>query len=212
MTKKNCTWLLCLYLRSSSTTFITVKCEVPLCCWSCCCCGYYFCYYCVVVVVGGDRGDGCLLVCFVIDNWTVEYLIIIPKEVDQEEDQETDGGIVYKQILRSVKLTTGKKDKKIELTGKGPLRRRRSALDCSATEQEKDCAMQSGRSIFKYSYCIFNMPPSFLLWWTIYFPSIHIFPAMQIRYLLLWDMKPCHIPGRPDTKHLILLSLKIQLQ
>jgi hypothetical protein len=43
-------------------------------------------------------------------------------------------GIVYKQTLRSVKLTTGKKGKKTELTGKGPLRRRRSALECSATE------------------------------------------------------------------------------
>jgi hypothetical protein len=30
---------------------------------------------------------------------------------------------VYKHILRSVKLTTGKKGKKIELTGRGPLRR-----------------------------------------------------------------------------------------
>jgi hypothetical protein len=36
----------------------------------------------------------------------------LPKEVDQEDDQETDGGIVYKQTLRSVKLTTGKKGKK----------------------------------------------------------------------------------------------------
>jgi hypothetical protein len=43
---------------------------------------------------------------------------------------------VYKQTLRSVKLT-GKKGKKSELTGKGPLRRRRSALDCSATEEEE---------------------------------------------------------------------------
>jgi hypothetical protein len=43
---------------------------------------------------------------------------------------------VYKQTLRSVKLTTGKKCQKTELTGKGPLRRRRSALDCSATEEE----------------------------------------------------------------------------
>jgi hypothetical protein len=70
----------------------------------------------------------------VIDE--VKYLIIIPKEVDQEDDQETDGGIVYKRTLRSVKLTTGKKGKKTELTGKGPLRRRRSSLDCSATEEE----------------------------------------------------------------------------
>jgi hypothetical protein len=41
---------------------------------------------------------------------------------------------VYKQILRRVKLTTGKKGQKTELTGKGQLRRRRSTLDCSATE------------------------------------------------------------------------------
>jgi hypothetical protein len=44
---------------------------------------------------------------------------------------------VYKQILRSVKLTTEKKGKKIEWTGRGPLRRRRSALDCNATEEEE---------------------------------------------------------------------------
>jgi hypothetical protein len=50
----------------------------------------------------------------------------------------TDGGIVYKQILKSVKFTTGKKGKKTELTGRGPLRRRRSALDCSATEEEEE--------------------------------------------------------------------------
>jgi hypothetical protein len=45
---------------------------------------------------------------------------------------------VYKQTLRSVKLTTGKKGKKTELTRKGPLRRRRSALDCSASEEEDE--------------------------------------------------------------------------
>jgi hypothetical protein len=66
----------------------------------------------------------------------VNYLIRIIKEVDQEDDQETDGGIVYKQTLRTVKLTTGKKGQKTELTGKGPLRRRRPALDCSATKEE----------------------------------------------------------------------------
>jgi hypothetical protein len=43
--------------------------------------------------------------------------------IDQEDDQKTDGGIVYKQTLRSVKLTTGRKVKRKELTGKGPLRR-----------------------------------------------------------------------------------------
>jgi hypothetical protein len=35
-----------------------------------------------------------------------------PKEVDQEDDQETDSGIVYKQILRSVKLQLERKVKK----------------------------------------------------------------------------------------------------
>jgi hypothetical protein len=45
---------------------------------------------------------------------------------------------VYKQTLRSVKLTTEKKGKKRELTGRGSLRRRRSALDCSATGEEED--------------------------------------------------------------------------
>jgi hypothetical protein len=51
---------------------------------------------------------------------------------------------VYKQILRSVKLTSGKKGKKTELTGKGPLRRRRSALDCSVTEEEEILHMFCG--------------------------------------------------------------------
>jgi hypothetical protein len=54
-----------------------------------------------------------------------------------EGNQATYGGNVYKQTLGSVKLTTGKKGKKTELTGKGPLRRLRSALDCSATEEEE---------------------------------------------------------------------------
>jgi hypothetical protein len=50
---------------------------------------------------------------------------------------------VYKQTLRSVKLT-GKKGQKTELTGKGPLRRRRSALDCSAIEEEEDILCHLG--------------------------------------------------------------------
>jgi hypothetical protein len=47
---------------------------------------------------------------------------------------------VYKQILRSVKLTTGMKVKKTELIGKGLLRRRRAALDYSATDEEDNKA------------------------------------------------------------------------
>jgi hypothetical protein len=55
---------------------------------------------------------------------------------------------VYKQTLRSVKLTTGKKGQKRELTGKGPLRRRRSALDCSATEEEEEVVDQISLEVY----------------------------------------------------------------
>jgi len=54
------------------------------------------------------------------------------REVDQEDDQKTDGGTVYIQILISAKFKTGKTGKKIELTRRSPLSRRRSTLDCSA--------------------------------------------------------------------------------
>jgi hypothetical protein len=43
-----------------------------------------------------------------------------------------DGGTLYKQILLDAKLKTRKRGKKTELTGRSPLRRGRSALDCSA--------------------------------------------------------------------------------
>jgi hypothetical protein len=45
---------------------------------------------------------------------------------------------VYKQILIDVKLKTGKRGQKAELTGRSPLRRRRSALDGSAIREEKE--------------------------------------------------------------------------
>jgi len=38
----------------------------------------------------------------------VKYLIIIPREVDRDDDQKTDGGILYKQILVDAKLKIGK--------------------------------------------------------------------------------------------------------
>ena len=38
---------------------------------------------------------------------SVKY-IIIPREVNQENDQKTDGGIVYKHVLIDSKLETGK--------------------------------------------------------------------------------------------------------
>ena len=60
-------------------------------------------------------------------------------DIVQSRSNEGNGD---KQTLRSVKLTTGKKGQKTELTGKRPLRRRRSALDCSATEEEEESTDQ----------------------------------------------------------------------
>ena len=54
------------------------------------------------------------------------------------DDQKTDGATIYKQILIHAKIKNGKRGKKTELTGRSPLRRRRSAMDCSATEEEEE--------------------------------------------------------------------------
>ena len=45
---------------------------------------------------------------------------------------------MYKQMLRNAKLQIGNKGQKTELTGRRPLKRRRSALDCRAIEEEED--------------------------------------------------------------------------
>jgi len=58
--------------------------------------------------------------------------MIIQKEADKENDKNTDGGIVYGQILIYAKFRTGKRGQTTELTGRRTLRRRRSAQDCSA--------------------------------------------------------------------------------
>jgi hypothetical protein len=42
-----------------------------------------------------------------------------------------------KQIFKSAKLQIGKEVKK-QLSGRSPIRRRRSALDCGATEEEEE--------------------------------------------------------------------------
>jgi hypothetical protein len=42
---------------------------------------------------------------------------------------------VYKQIINA-KLQIGKRGKKIELTGRSSLRRRKSAVGCSASEED----------------------------------------------------------------------------
>ena len=49
-----------------------------------------------------------------------------------EDNQKTDGGTVFKQILINAKLKTRNRGQKTELTGKSPLRRQRTALDYSA--------------------------------------------------------------------------------
>jgi hypothetical protein len=54
------------------------------------------------------------------------------REVDQVDDQKAGGGTVYKRSLINAKLKTGKIRQETELTGRSPLRRRKSALDCSA--------------------------------------------------------------------------------
>jgi hypothetical protein len=47
-------------------------------------------------------------------------------------------GTVCKQVLINGNLKTGNRDKEMELTGRSPLRGRRSALDCSALQEEEE--------------------------------------------------------------------------
>ena len=69
---------------------------------------------------------------------SVTYLTMILMEVDYVDDQKTDGGIMLKQVFTNAKLQIGKRGKKIELTGRSPLKRQGSALDCSAIEEEEE--------------------------------------------------------------------------
>jgi hypothetical protein len=56
-------------------------------------------------------------------NFQVKYLAVISREADYEDNQETDGAVVYKQMLIDGKLQFGNKVKKTEPTGGSPLRR-----------------------------------------------------------------------------------------
>jgi len=47
-------------------------------------------------------------------------------------------GLCTNKRLMSAKLQTGKRVKKTELTGRSPLRRLKSALDCSRNEEEEE--------------------------------------------------------------------------
>jgi hypothetical protein len=51
-------------------------------------------------------------------------------------DQKTDGGTVYQQILINAELQSGKRGQNTELAGRS-LFRRWSALDCSAIKEEE---------------------------------------------------------------------------
>jgi len=50
---------------------------------------------------------------------------------------KTVGGIMYQQILVNAKLQIGKRSQKTQLIGRSPLRRRKSALGCSAIKEEE---------------------------------------------------------------------------
>ena len=52
-----------------------------------------------------------MLVEWLVQEKWLRYLQIIPKEVEEEDDQKTDGENLYKQILVGTKLKTGKRGK-----------------------------------------------------------------------------------------------------
>jgi hypothetical protein len=59
-----------------------------------------------------------------------------PQESRLRRRPKTEGGTMSKNILISGKIKIGKRRQKKEVTGRSPLRRRISALDCSAIEEE----------------------------------------------------------------------------
>jgi hypothetical protein len=65
------------------------------------------------------------------------YLTKILKEADYEEDQKTDGGIVYKEILVNANLKL-ERGEGTDLTGRSPLRRQTFSLGCSDIEEEEE--------------------------------------------------------------------------
>jgi hypothetical protein len=55
-------------------------------------------------------------------------------EVNQEDDEKTEGGIVYKLIIVNKKITNWKERSKTQRAGRSLVRRGRSTLDCSEIE------------------------------------------------------------------------------
>jgi hypothetical protein len=62
---------------------------------------------------------------------------INPKGSRLWDDQDTDGGAVYKHILINEKLQIGKIGQETELTGRSPLSSQRSAMDCCVIEEKE---------------------------------------------------------------------------
>jgi hypothetical protein len=50
-------------------------------------------------------------------------------------NQNTNSGIVYKQILINAKLQTGKRGQTTELTRRSPFRSKRSSLECEEDQE-----------------------------------------------------------------------------
>jgi len=57
------------------------------------------------------------------------------REVDYEDDQKADGGIVYQQILINAKLQIGNRGQRTGLIGRSPLWRRRSVVECNVNKE-----------------------------------------------------------------------------
>jgi hypothetical protein len=78
-----------------------------------------------------------MLIEWIIKEEQVKVITITLKEANYEDDQKTDGGTVYKQILIDAKLQNGERSQKTELAGRNTLRRRRSSLDCLCHRRKK---------------------------------------------------------------------------
>ena len=57
---------------------------------------------------------------WVVREMEVKNSTVTFREVDEEDDQNTDGGTGYKPILINAKLQIGKRGQETELTGRSP--------------------------------------------------------------------------------------------
>ena len=71
------------------------------------------------------------------DKW-VKYLTKILREFDWEGNQKTDGLSTYKQMLMNAKLKTGQRSHKNRADWEKSIKKGKSVLDLSFTEEEED--------------------------------------------------------------------------